>query len=81
MCLEPIDTIDVSGRCDDRRDRHQRHALVAGEQHLGLVGDREVDLAGLQQLQRQRRVGRDLDVDVEAGLLEVAVGQRLVEPT
>ena len=64
---------------DDRRDRHQRLALVAGEQHLGLVGDRDVDLAGREQLQRQRRVGRHLDVDVETGLLEVALGQRLVD--
>ena len=64
----------------DRGDRHQRQALVAGEQHLGLVGDRGVDLARGQQLERVGRVGRHLDVHVEARLGEVALGERLVDP-
>ena len=36
-------------------------------------------LPGGEQLERRRRVGRDLDVDVEPGLREVAVGERLVD--
>ena len=64
----------------DRGDRHQRQALVSREQDLGLVGDRGVDLARGQQLERVGRVGRHLDVHVEARLGEVAFRERLVDP-
>ena len=50
------------------------------KQHLGLVGDREVGLAGGDQLDRRRRVGRRADADVEAGFLEVAELLRHVDP-
>ena len=57
---------------DERRDRDHRQALVAGEQDLGLVGDRQVGAPGRDLADRRRGVGGHLRLDVEAGLLEVA---------
>ena len=65
---------------DDRGDRHDRQALVAGEQHLGLVGDRQVRPAGGDLADRRRRVGGDLGLDVEPRLVEVAAVLRRVDP-
>ena len=40
---------------DERRDGDHVEALVAGEHHLGLVGDRQVGLPGGDLLDRRRR--------------------------
>ena len=71
---------EVSGLRDERADRDHRQALVAGEQHLGLVGDREVGAAGGDLADRRRGVGGDLGLDVEPGLVEVAAVERRVDP-
>ena len=49
---------EVSGRVHQRRDRDHRQPLVAGEQDLGLVGDREVGAPGGDLADRRRGVGR-----------------------
>ena len=64
----------------ERADGHELQALVAREQQLGLVGDREVDLAGRQQLERRGGIARRLDLDVEPGAAEGAVGLGRVDP-
>ena len=72
----PTAISDVSGFCTSAPTATRSvGALVAGEQQLRLVGDGEVGLAGLQQLERRGRIGRRLERDVEprprerAGLL------------
>ena len=50
------------------------------QRHLGLVGDRQVRLAGGDQLDRRGGVGGGVDADVEAGFLEVAELLRHVDP-
>ena len=64
---------------DERRDRDQFQAFVAGEQQLGLVGDRHIDLAGRQQLQRFGGFGGDHRLDFKPRGAEVAGGQSGVE--
>ena len=44
--------IEVSGRCTSAPIETSAQALVACQQQLGLIGDRHVDLAGGEQLQR-----------------------------
>ena len=65
---------------DDRGDRLDVEPLLAGEQHLGLVGDREVGAPRGDLLDRRRGIGGDLRLDVEPGALEVAVVERHVDP-
>ena len=64
----------------ERADRDHVEPLVAGEHHLGLVGDREVDPARRDLLDRRRRVGGHLGPHVEPRLLEVAALERRVDP-
>jgi hypothetical protein len=82
------DALDVRGgqrddrgqrALDERPDRDQFQAFVAGEQQLGLVGDRHVDLAGGEQLQRFGAFGGDHRFHVESGGAEVPGGDRRVE--
>ena len=70
---------EVSGCGTSAADGGHRQALVAREHHLGLVGDRQVDLAGGHLLDRRRGIGGDLRLDVETGLLEVAALERREE--
>ena len=68
------------GPVDERRDRDHVEALFVGQRDLGLVGDRQVRLAGGDLLDRRRGVGGGVDADVEAGFLEVAELLRHVDP-
>ncbi len=64
---------------DQGTDSDHVESLVAGEHHLGLVGDRQIGTAGRDLLDRRRGVGGNVRVDVEAGVGEVAVGERRVD--
>ena len=61
-------------------DGGHREPLVAREQDLGLVGDREIGPAGGDLLDRRRRIGGNLRLHREAGPLEVAAVEGLVDP-
>ena len=65
---------------DEGGDRDHRQPLVAGEQDLGLVGDRQVGPPGGHLADRRRGVGGDLGLDLEPGLVEVAALERGVDP-
>ena len=53
--------IEVSGPVDERGDGVDVEALFAGQQHLRLVGDRQVGASRGEQLERRRRIGGGLD--------------------
>ena len=63
----------------DRRDADDAQAEIARPEHLGLVRDGEVDVAGGDLLDRGRGIWRLADLDVEARLLEVAARLRRVD--
>jgi len=62
-----------------RRERHQRHGLLDGREHLQAVGHGDVDLVGGQELQSVDLRAAHPDRHVEAVLLVDAFGERLVE--
>src|SRR3954451_14252944 len=58
------------GPVDDGPDRLHVQPLVAGQQHLGLIGDRQVGAPGGDLLDRRGGIRRDLWLDIQAGLRE-----------
>ena len=80
ICLEPSEMIEVSGRCTIAAIDDQRQPVVAGQQQLGLVGDRRVDLARRDAASAAWR-GRwgPATWTSSPAWREVAVGQRPVE--
>ena len=65
---------------DDRHDPDDVLAPLAGDREVMDVEDREVDAAGLEQLDRVGRRRRDDDVQVDAGVDVVVARERLVDP-
>src|SRR3954454_12747561 len=61
-------------RADERADGNDMQSLRPRAQDLGLVRDGKVDAPGGDLLERRRGIGGLADLQVEAGLLEVARG-------
>src|SRR4051794_9757890 len=86
LATEVLDVLDARVLQPDHRrersrdqggDRLDRQALVLRQEDLGLIGDRQVDAAGGDLLDRGRGIGRRLRLDVEARVAEVPVVDRL----
>ena len=66
----------VERRRHQGRDAQERQALVHLDVELGLIGDRQIGLAGGHQLRRVVRIRRRDDLQVDPGLFEIALLER-----
>ena len=71
--------IEVSGSRTSAPTETTLEPLVARAQHLGLVGDGQVDAPGGDLLDRRGRVGRLADLHVQPGVVEVPARLRRVD--
>ena len=72
----PVGAGDHRGQwaLDDRQHADQVDAALAGDPEVVDVEDRELDLAGAEQLRRVGRFARRLHLQVDAGVVVEALG-------